>query len=140
MAKAQLVTHRGLVEHITPESIVVRIGVESLCAACHAKSVCGVADAGEKRIEAPNRGQAVQQGDEVNVVLRAGIGLRAVWWAYVCPLVVLLFILLLLQAAQCPDLYIGLAALAALAVYYGALYGFRGELKKTYTFEIENIT
>ncbi len=110
--------------------------VASQCAACHAKGFCSISDVAEKRIEIPNRGQAVEEGEEVTVALLAGLGLKAVWWAYVFPLLLLLIILLLLHSQNIPELYSGLAAVAAIALYYGVVWLFRNKFKRKYTFEL----
>jgi positive regulator of sigma E activity len=81
----------------------------------------------------------VQAGDEVRVVLVAGSGLAAVWWGYGCPLVLLLIILVLLQALNCPDVWSGIAGAGGVAGYYGILYSVGNTLKRTFRFEIEKI-
>jgi sigma-E factor negative regulatory protein RseC len=139
MTNTQHIIHRGVVERITPETITVRIQVASSCDACRAKGFCHAAGADEKQLSVPYRGQAVQEGDEVRVMLASGGGMTAVWWGYVCPLALLLVILVLLQAFNCPDLWSGIAGISGVAVYYGVLYTVRNTLKRTFKFEIEKI-
>ncbi|MDR2802435.1 MAG: SoxR reducing system RseC family protein [Prevotellaceae bacterium] len=139
MANTSFIKHRGIVERISSGSITVRIQVTEACAACHAKGFCSISGIAEKRMEIPNTGQAAALGEEVNVTLRQSSGLSAVGWAYVLPLAVLLVILVFLQWLPLADLYSGAAAVGGVALYYGALYGFRKKWKKKYIFEIEKI-
>ncbi|MDR0729176.1 MAG: SoxR reducing system RseC family protein [Prevotellaceae bacterium] len=139
MTNTSQIIHRGVVERVTPETIEVRISVASSCGACRAKGLCRAAGAGEKQVVVPNRGQAVQAGDEVRVILVSGGELAAVWWGYVCPLALLLVILVLLQAHDCPSVWSGVASIGGVAGYYGVLYAVRNTLKRTFEFEIEKI-
>jgi sigma-E factor negative regulatory protein RseC len=135
---APLITHAGIVGRITASQIEVHINVSGQCTACRVKGFCSMADVAEKKIEITNTGQDMKPGEKVNVVLRQSLGLMAVWWAYLFPLLLLLIILLLLQTL--PDLYSGAAALGSVAIYYGVLYGFKEKFKKKYIFEIEKTT
>jgi sigma-E factor negative regulatory protein RseC len=139
MANTSIIKHRGIVEQVTPECIIVRIQVADACAACHAKSFCSISGMAEKRMGILSRGQAVTPGEEVNVTLRSSAGWSAVGWAYVLPLAVLLVILISLQWLPLADIYSGAAAAGGVALYYGALYAFRKKWKKKYVFEIEKI-
>ena len=137
MAKPKDISHSGIVEEITPENIVVQIAVKSQCAACHTKGFCSISDATDKKIEIANDGQNLQIGDEVNVVLQSGLGLSAVWWAYIFPLILLLIVLLVLSNQNFSDLYSGLFAIAIIAIYYGILRFFKDKFKRKYVFKIE---
>ena len=139
MANTAIIKHRGIVEQVTPERIIVRIQVADACAACHAKGFCSISGAAEKQVDVPNRGQAVAAGEEVHVTLRSSAGWSAVGWAYVLPLAVLLTVLLSLQWLPLTDAYSGAAAVGGVALYYGALYAFRKKWKKKYVFDMEKI-
>lgn len=138
MANTSIIKHRGIVEQVTPECIIVRIQVADACAACHAKSFCSISGMAEKRMGILPAVQ-VAPGEEVNVMLRSSAGWSAVGWAYVLPLAVLLAILVSLQWLSFSEVYSGAAAVGGVALYYGALYAFRKKWKKKYVFEIEKI-
>jgi sigma-E factor negative regulatory protein RseC len=139
MAKIAFITHRGVVERITPASIEVGIRTEVFCGACRARGFCGLAGTPGKMLEIPNLGQAVAQGEEVNVSLRQRFGLWAVWWAYVLPLALVTAILVGCQQLHFSELSGGAAAVGAMAAYYGLLFRFKDRFKKKYVFEIEKI-
>ena len=64
-------------------------------------------------------------------------GIKAVWLAYAIPLVVLMAVMLGLNAAGFGELASGLAAIAAVGVYYMFLWLFRDRLKNEYSFYIK---
>jgi sigma-E factor negative regulatory protein RseC len=66
-------------------------------------------------------------------------GLKAVVWAYVFPLSLLMIILLTLHACKISEVGSALGALLAVVVYYFILYWMRHSLKKKYVFEIEKL-
>lgn len=135
--KAAEVTHKGRIVGITPEFTTVEIISESACSACHAKALCGLGDAVRKEVQVPTRGwDSYAPGDEVTVVLKASMGHKAVWVAYMVPLVILVAVLLVLSACGVAELVSGLCAIGAVAVYYILIRIFRDRLRNEYTFNI----
>lgn len=131
------ISHKGRILSITPEFTSVEIISESACGSCHARSLCGLGDSKTKVVEVPTRGwDSYEVGDEVDVTLRASMGHKAVWLAYVLPLLVLVCALLILTVAGVPELYAGLGGLGAVAVWYLVLWLFRSRLKNEYVFNI----
>lgn len=132
------ISHRGRIVGITPEVTTVEIVSESACSSCHAKGLCSLGESKSKIIELPTRGwDNYSVGDEVEVVLKASMGLKAVWLAYAAPLVVLVAVLLVLNAFGFGEIVCGLGALAAVAVWYFVIWLFRGKLKNEYIFNIK---
>jgi len=76
-------------------------------------------------------------GDEVEVLLKASMGLKAVWLCYAIPLVVLLGTVVGLLSAGVEEAAAGLVGLAAIGLYYLLLYLFRNKLKNEYIFTIQ---
>ena len=138
MSSSSEISHRGRIVSVTPEEPVVQIVSESACAACHAKGLCSLGDATVKEVSLPTRGwDRYAVGDEVNVVLRASMGHKAVWLAYVVPLLVLVAALLGTLAAGGSELLAGLAAIGAVALYYGVIWLLRERLRNEYIFNIK---
>lgn len=116
----------------------MQIVSESACAACHARSLCSLGDSKLKEIELPTRGwDNLKVGDEVDVVLRASMGHKAVWLAYVVPLVLMVAALLGTLAAGGAELVAGLVAIAVVGVYYLVIWLLRDKLKNAYIFNIK---
>ena len=138
MSSSSEITHRGRIISITPEVTTVQIVSESACAACHARGLCSLGESKLKEIELPTRGWDNRKvGDEVDVVLRASMGHKAVWLAYVIPLVLMVAGLLVTLAAGGPELLAGLVAVAVVGLYYGVIWLLRDRLKTAYTFNIK---
>jgi sigma-E factor negative regulatory protein RseC len=138
MSSNSEISHRGRIVSITPEVTTVEIVSESACAACHAKGLCSLGDSTVKQVELPTRGwDNYSVGQEVSVVLRASMGHKAVWLAYVIPLVVMVASLLLTLSAGGSELLAGLVAIGAIALYYGVIWLLRGRLRNEYIFNIK---
>ena len=130
--------HTGQVVSMTPQTTTVRIVSHAACSECHASGLCGLSDYTEKAIEVPTSPYAAYQvGDEVQVVLKASMGFKAVWLAYFFPLVILLAVALGLIALGVGEVAAGLAGLGALALYYLGLWLLRGRLRNEYVFTIQ---
>ncbi|NLZ19721.1 MAG: SoxR reducing system RseC family protein [Bacteroidales bacterium] len=132
------IAHRGRIVSITPEVTTVEIVSEPACSACHAKGLCSLGDATVKQVELPTRGwDNYAVGDEVQVILRASMGHKAVWLAYVVPLLVMVAVLLGTLAAGGSELLAGSLAIGAIALYYVLIWLLRGRLRNEYIFNIK---
>jgi len=138
MSSSSEISHRGRIVSITPEVTTVQIVSESACSACHAKGLCSLGDSTVKEVELPTRGwDNYQVGDEVSVVLQASMGHKAVWLAYVLPLVLMAAALLVTLSAGGSELLAGGVAIAAVALWYAVLWLLRGRLRNEYIFNIK---
>ena len=135
----ETVSHKGRIVQVTPEFTTVEIISGSACSTCHASGLCGMSEYTRKAIEVPTRAwDRFEPGQEVNVLLKASMGHKAVWLAYVAPLVVLLAVLLVSLGLGAGELAAGLGAVGGVAVYYLILWLFRDRLRNQYVFTIEN--
>ena len=132
------VMHTGKVVSMTPTMTTVQIVSQSACSECHAAGLCGLSEYTEKAIEVPTSPSATYGvGDEVQVVLKASMGFKAVWIAYFLPLVVLLAIALGLIALGVSEVVAGLAGIGAVALYYLIVWLRRDRLRNEYVFTIQ---
>ena len=133
------ISHKGRIVQVTPQFTTVEIISASACSACHASGLCGLSEFTKKAIEVPTRAwDRYEPGQEVDVVLKASMGHKAVWLAYVAPLAVLLAVLLAMLALGAGELAAGMGALGGVAVYYFFLWLMRDKLRNEYVFTIEN--
>ena len=65
------------------------------------------------------------------------MGIKAVWLAYCIPLVIMLAIVLGLLGLGVGEVATGVSALAAIGLYYLALWLLRGKLQNEYIFTIK---
>ena len=132
------VSHKGKVIKMTPQLTTVAFLQHGACSGCHAAAYCGMGDLAERVVEVPTDPYAAYDvGDEVEVLLKATMGLKAVWMAYFLPLLVLLGTVLGLIGLGVGEVPAALAALAAVGVYYLLLYLLRGKLRNEYIFVIK---
>lgn len=136
MTHSDEISHEGRIVEITPQAITVEIVSSSACSACHAKGLCGVSGSTVKKIQVPFDFGQWSVGQDVDVFLKKTMGYKAVWIAYVAPLGLLLAVLLGLMSAGMSELLSGLAAIAAVALYYFVIWLLRSRLRNEYTFYI----
>ena len=137
MAKNEI-SHKGVIKSITPELTTVEILSTSACAECHAKGMCGVAESKIKEISVPTDPYSEHSaGDEVEVVLKKSMGLKAVWISYVIPLLILMILILSLSSVNVHEVYVGLGAIAGVALYYLVIYLMRNRLANDFVFYIK---
>ena len=142
MAKKNEIRHDGRIVEITPDFTTVEILVSSACSACHAKGLCGMSEDKEKVIMVPTDPYALHKvGDDVEVMTKMSMGMKAVWISYVIPLVVLMILILSLSkvfaAYEQSEVIAGLGALAGVAVYYFVIWLLRGRLNNEFVFYIK---
>jgi len=131
------VSHTGKVIKMTPQVTTVAILQHGACGECHAAGLCGMADIAEKAVEVPTDPYASYGvGDEVEVLLKASMGMKAVWLAYFIPLLVLLAVVLGLISLGVGEVAAGLSGVAAVGLYYLGLWLLRGKLQNEYVFTI----
>lgn len=137
MSRNKYIEHKGEITEITPESITARFLNKSMCASCHAKSVCGAGDSEIKFIQVPNdSGETYQVGEEVIIRMVPSMGYKAVWLSYVIPLIILMILLLYLPNLNLSELWVGLIALSSIGIYYFIIYLFRGKIADKFVFTI----
>ena len=131
------IEHRGTVDRIVGDIVMVKVERQTACAACHAKALCG--EKGEERIieaRAHNAHDYVV-GERVIVALESrSMGFMSVVWAYLFPLILLLIVLFSANALGVGDGPAALASLVATAVYYVVLYAIRRYIDRKIKFTI----
>ena len=138
MAKKGEIRHSGKILEVNPDFTTVQIVVSSACASCHAKSMCGMSEDEEKVIMVPTDPYAgYKPGDEVQVMTKMTMGLKAVWISYVIPLAVLMILILSLSRVIESEVCRALTAIGGVAVYYLFVWLFRDKLSNEFVFYIK---
>ena len=137
MSKAETIRHEGIVESLGAEGCTVRILQASACSSCSARQLCRSSESKEKLVEVKGHYPTLHVGDRVMLVGSVRQGLQASVLAYVVPLIIMLAVLFLVTHHYGEKLG-ALAALLALALYYGMLFLLKDKLAGQFSFRIEN--
>lgn len=137
---SETVCHRGVVSAVDGKHISVRIVQAAACGGCAAGRLCNAADGKERRVDVVcENAETYSAGDEVMVVGSVRNGLKAVVWAYVFPLVLLVGSVLSLQSLSVSEPLCALAGLAFTGIYYMVLFALRERFGRKFTFSIQHI-
>ena len=134
---ANQLQHRGVVERVVGDEVIVSVMPESACAGCHAKGICG--EHGDKReivVKTPYANE-FRPGERVVVALEHNrMGVVSVVWSYVVPLVVLLAVLFGTKACGVEDGVAAVSSMVAMSLYYVGLYLMRKMFDRMIKFTI----
>ena len=137
MKNTETISHEGIVTNITDEELEIKILAQSACAACHAKSACGMGEQAEKILTVPRpKDQDFTLNQKVNVKMAIGQGNKAAVLAYLIPIVLLLAVLFVCLGLGMNEGLAALISIVALVPYYIVLYLRRDKLKKKFDYSI----
>ena len=139
MKNTETISHEGVVTKITDDELEIKILAQSACAACHAKSACGMGEQAEKILTVPRpKGRDFALNQKVNVRMAIGQGNKAAVLAYLIPIVLLLAVLFVCLGLGMNEGLAALVSIIALVPYYIVLYLRRDKLKKKFDYTIED--
>lgn len=121
--------HLGCITRIQDHAVFVTLTQNVHCDSCQVKSACGVSESRSNEIEIQNPKGQFSPNEEVQVILRKGVGLNAVFWAYLFPFIILMTVLLT-ASAFLPEWQAGLLALGFLAPYYVVVHRLNAYFKQ----------
>ena len=134
----ETISHEGIVTKITDDALEITIMAQSACAACHAKSACGMGEQAEKILTVPKpEGQEFHLLQKVNVVMAINQGNKAAILAYLIPILLLLAALFVCLGLGLNEGLSALIGIAVLVPYYMILYTQRDKLKRRFEYRIE---
>ncbi|WP_179954985.1 SoxR reducing system RseC family protein [Maribacter luteus] len=138
LSSKDVYTHSGVVSKKNNGSLVVSLDENVHCESCRAKSTCGISESGSKEVEISTPNETFNINEHVNVVLRKGLGLKAVFWAYIFPFLLMVFTLGV-SSLFLKEWMAGVLSLLILIPYYLALYALRNVFKKTFKISVVKI-
>ncbi len=137
MKNAETISHEGVVTKITEDELEIMILAQSACAACHAKSACGMGEQAEKILTVPRpHDKEFTLNQKVNVKMAIGQGNKAAILAYLLPIILLLAVLFVCLGLGLSEGLSALISIVALVPYYIVLYLRRDQLKKKFEYNI----
>ena len=138
MNENETISHEGIVTKITDDELEIKIMAQSACAACHAKSACGMGEQAEKILTVPRpKGKDFTINQKVNVKMAIGQGNKAAVLAYLIPILLLLAVLFVCLGLGLNEGIAALISIVALIPYYIVLYLRRDKLKNRFSYIIE---
>ena len=138
MKNEETISHEGIVTKITDDELEIKILAQSACAACHAKSACGMGEQAEKILTVPRpKGKDFTLNQKVNVRMAIGQGNKAAILAYLIPIILLLAVLFACLGLGINEGLAALISIIALIPYYIILYMKRDKLKNQFLYIIE---
>ena len=136
--ETESISHEGVVTKITDDELEIKILAQSACAACHAKSACGMGEQAEKILTVPRpKGKDFSLNQKVNVKMAIGQGNKAAILAYLIPIILLLAVLFVCLGLGLSEGLSALIRIVALIPYYIVLYLRRDKLKQKFEYSIE---
>lgn len=134
------ITHEGIVKSIEGNTVTVQIQAHEACGACHAKGLCSMSGKTDKDIGIKTkRAGEYRVGERVTVSLMSGMGLRAVFYAYVLSLAAGAVCFTAAALLGLGDALRALCGLGGVALYFVVLRLCSMRLNRRFTFQIEKI-
>ena len=138
MNTQETISHEGIVTKITDDELEIKILAQSACAACHAKSACGMGEQAEKTLTVPRpKDKEFALNQKVNVRMAIGQGNKAAVLAYLIPIILLLAVLFVCLGIGLGEGLAALISIVALIPYYIVLYMKRNKLKRQFDYIVE---
>lgn len=138
--------HAGVISKITESTITVALAGNINCEGCKAKAACGASESPDKIVEIEKANQLefsdlknFQLDEAVDVEMQAELGLKAVFWAYIFPFILMLSVLLI-ASTFFSEWQAGLFSLAVLVPYYIIIYLLNPFFKKKFKVSILKLT
>ena len=128
------VSHKGYVDSINGNRLVVRILAFAACVGCAGESSCATNEMAEKLIDAVTT-EKLSPGDPVIVSMSPKLGTIAVLYLFILPSIIVVATIVGISLAFHNDIIAGLASLASLGGWYGILYLFRAHISRDFVFK-----
>ncbi len=132
-----ITTHNGFIKHAgvvtkkTKDSIIVSLIGNINCAGCNAKSACDISDTDVKTVEVFEIQDSYKLNESVQVIMGNDTGLKAVFFAYLLPFIIL-FLTLIVSLQFLKEWQAGLLSILVLTPYYSVLYFSEKLLRKKF--------
>jgi len=138
MSSNSSIKHRGVITDITSESVFVQLSEATNCDACQLKSRCGNVSDLPDRLSIQNEYTHIHVKDDVWVVMEESLGLKAVYYAYITPFIVLISVLFITRF-WFQEWVSGLMALGMVALYYTVLYFNKSSMDSRFQMKIKKV-
>ncbi len=135
------INHYGTVIKVKTGLVQVKITRYSACHNCDARHGCGLMDCQNKIVDiATPHARDYQSGEEVIVGMAQTFALKAVFLAYLLPLILMVAALVIADICKCSEIISGISAIIILIPYYFWLFLSKKRLAGKFRFTISKIT
>lgn len=136
----EMIEHEGTIASIKGYQHTIRVTQRTACSECHAKHACIAADTKVKTVDVIDTSGQFKLNERVVLLGKTSIGYRAVLWAFMLPLILLIAVVVLsVSVWNLGELNAALVALATLVPYYALLYMLRHKMGKRLAFTIKKL-
>ena len=136
----EVVSHNGKVVSVSDTHVVVQIERGSACKGCVNKNICKIGDSNDHLISIKTAdAKTYSLNEDVRILMRTSLGMRAVLYAYVLPFVLLLAMFLTARQFTSSEIIQVLCAFLPVIAYYIILYKIRNKMEKTFQFFLEKM-
>lgn len=131
------ISHEGIVTKIDNDNVEVKILSKSACASCNIKTACNMSEMQEKIITIPApKDKKLSIGQDVVISIRLGQANRAVIFAYVIPVIILISMIFILSILKIDEGINALISIGSLIPYYFVLFLLKDRIKRKFEYEI----
>jgi len=135
-----MISHTGTIKSINNQDLIVKIISETACSSCHAKGACSSAEQAEKEIEIRHSEGNFTVGEQVLVVTSDNQGYRALFYAYILPLILLVSSLIILVPIFNNEAKAALISILCLIPYYLLLWLLRSRIRDSFHFTVQKFS
>lgn len=133
------ISHIGIVKSISNQQLIVKITSQTACSSCHAQGSCSSSEQVEKEIEVARSEENFTIGEVIEVITLTSQGYKAVVFAYLLPLLLLVGTLLTILSMKGGEAAAALGSLIILIPYYWLLYFFKDKIKSSFHFMAQKL-
>ena len=131
------IEYRGVITEVRPGILQIEIRDETACAVCSAQKSCCMSGNREKRLEIPFVSGDYRPGDKVIVTGKNSMSLKAILFAFILPLILILITLFAATSMKANEQQAAIISLSAMAIYFIGIYFFKNKFKKIFTFAVK---
>jgi sigma-E factor negative regulatory protein RseC len=135
-----VICHKGTVISVLETEVRIKIERGQACGGCASKESCRMGKSDEQILSIKTKdAKNYRTGEEVNVSMKTSLGLKAVLYAYLFPLVLLLIAFTIVHHFIDSEPVQILLSLLPVILYYLILYRIQNRMEKTFQFHISKI-
>lgn len=129
------IRHSAVITSVHDGRLTVEIPAQEACGSCAAQKVCGSGDT--KTFTLDDDGLDRKVGDNVTLCITRSMGYAAIAIAYLVPIFLVVFVLVLMNRFNVAEMTAAWIALGILALYFILIRLFGNKLKSQITITIE---